>query len=137
MLSLLPALLILAFQGPTALERMGHREGRLPEALRALERAFSSPQSPIEASSDARSMGEQRAKEAFVRLAALTSDAAFFAAVAELFGETDSIFEDTGIPCPVLEDREPSRLAPIPESELGSLSSGYAKGRRTRDGPRV
>ena len=69
MLSLIPALLLLAFHGPAAVERYAN-EGRLPDALRALERAWT----PAEAQAVSEVLSKQR--KALASLAALTADPA-------------------------------------------------------------
>ena len=79
MLSLIPALLLLALHGPAAVERYGH-EGRLPEALRALERVWT----PL--AQESADSGVSKQCRALASLAALTADPIFSKAVSELLG---------------------------------------------------
>src|ERR1041385_694650 len=79
MLSLIPAILLLAFHGPAAVDRFGH-EGRLPEALRALERVWT----PAENQTSSAEISKQR--KALASLAALTADPEFSKALSQLFG---------------------------------------------------
>src|SRR6185503_20646781 len=81
MLSLIPAILLLAFHGPSAVERFGH-EGRLPEALRALERVWS----PQEADSEGEGAGPNKQRRALASLVAMAGDPAFSRVVSQLFG---------------------------------------------------
>lgn len=62
MLSLIPALILIVFHGPSGVERLAH-EGRLPDALRALERVLH----PAEADgrADSELGDEKRAKAGF------------------------------------------------------------------------
>ena len=132
MLSLIPALLILAFHGPAAVERMGH-EGKLPEALRALERVWA----PEESESDGEGLSPnlEKQRQAFISLARLTSDPEFSRAVSQLFGltlEVDSFEQlDLGNWRPI-EEKSASPGWRLPRE---STRSGFIACRRTRDGP--
>jgi hypothetical protein len=127
MLSLIPALLLLAFQGPSALERFEH-DGRLPEALRALERVWA-PQG-----SDEGIKGDSRRRKVYQSLAALTSDPAFSQAVSEIFGL--ELAAEPRVPADAtdLTDSKPLRFDGIPDA---AALDGYSSCRRTRDGPLV
>jgi hypothetical protein len=125
MLSLIPAILLLAFHGPTAVERFGH-EGRLPEALRALERVWT----PSESGGFPGSLSTQR--KALANLAALTADPEFSKAVSQLFGiELDSDRMDPADPTDLTDEVQ----SPIGELENTAVQDGFSDCRRTRDGP--
>lgn len=136
MLSLIPAILLLAFQGPSALERLGH-EGRLPSALRALERALIAQSARAESDSKTpvKAVSTAEAKRVFAQLAALTSGPAFTAAIAQYLegaGQTD--LPSPPAAAPSLLD-EPKAVLPTPPVTAG-LSNGFIQNRRSRDGPR-
>ena len=121
MLSLIPALLLLAFHGPAAVERYAH-EGRLPEALRALERAWT----PAEAQAVSEALSKQR--KALASLVALTADPAFSKALSELF-EFELAPDRT-------DQTDPTdRTDYVFSSEPDPLDDGFSECRRSRDGP--
>lgn len=134
MLSLIPALLILAFHGPAAVERMGH-EGKLPEALRALERVWAPKESEGEGEGEGRNPTLEKQRQAFLSLTRLTSDPEFSRAVSQLFGLTIEVAEvvdpDTGW----------SGRLELPSASPGwklpreSARKGFMACRRPRDGP--
>jgi hypothetical protein len=120
MLSLIPALLLLAFHGPSAVERFGH-EGRLPEALRALERVWA----PQEADADGEGVGPDKQRRALASLVAMAGDPAFSRAVSQLFG----------LELEVLDDSDKSDLLDVSD-DLGRATAIYSEieGKATQDG---
>ncbi len=135
MLSLVPVLLLIAFQGPAALERFGTSE-RLPEALRALERVLSA--SRDEEASDAATVSGAKGlspSESSKRYATLATDAALCAAIAQILS-----LEFADLPRPILGPQ--GRLNPKMEPERGDpaerpgpIQDGFLQNRRTRAGP--
>lgn len=131
MLSLIPAILLLAFHGPSAVERFGH-EGRLPEALRALERVWA----PQEADADGEGVGPDKQRRALASLVAMAGDPAFSRAVSRLFG----IDFQTSAESDVSDKSDVSDEAGLgnaiyPEIEEKAAQDGFLACRRTRDGP--
>jgi hypothetical protein len=130
MLSLIPAILLLAFHGPTVVERYGDA-GKLPEALRALERVWTPQDSGTSKDEDTPSLEKQR--RAFASLAALTADPAFTKAVSQLFGLDGSDLDVSSPSDP--SDRSDQKSAAEPVIETEATQSGFVSCRRSRDGP--
>ena len=130
MLSLIPALLLIAFHGPSAVERFGH-EGRVPEALRKLEQVLAPVESDAE---DEENTGLSRQRKAFASLVALSTDPAFSKAISELFGlglELSVSMHRTDLSD--LADRW--EIRPRTEPSQVQTRKGFLSSRRTRDGP--
>lgn len=133
MLSLIPAILLLAFHGPSAVERFGH-EGRLPEALRALERVWAPQEADSEGEGD---VGPSKQRRALASLVAMAGDPAFSRAVSQLFGLEFEVSEES-----VKSDRSVGSDGSSDSGiELGyderqeATQEGFIACRRSRDGP--
>ena len=131
MLSLIPAILLLAFHGPSAVERFGH-EGRLPEALRALERVWA----PQEADAEGEGVGPDKQRRALASLVAMAGDPAFSRAVSQLFGLDLEGLQETDKPDRMVEpDEDEHGNAIYPVIVEKAAQDGFLACRRTRDGP--
>lgn len=132
MLSLIPAILLLAFHGPSAVERFGH-EGRLPEALRALERVWA----PQDADSEGEGVGPDKQRRALASLVALAGDPAFSRAVSQLFGfEFEVLEKSDGADFLDLSDKSDAEKENFhSHSRQEAAQEGFLACRRSRDGP--
>ena len=132
MLSLIPAILLLAFHGPSAVERFGH-EGRLPEALRALERVWA----PQEADSEGEGYGPEKQRRALASLVAMSGDPAFSRAVSQLFGlDLEGLKEtDKADGSDLLDEFESANQGLRSQERQEATQRGFIACRRTRDGP--
>ena len=130
MLSLIPAILLLAFHGPSAVERFGH-DGRLPEALRALERVWA----PQDADAEGEGDRPDKQRRALASLVAMAGDPAFSQAVSQLFGFDSEVLEKSDgsdLSNAFDESRQESGTQNV---SAGETSEGFLTCRRTRDGP--
>ena len=132
MLSLIPAILLLAFHGPSAVERFGH-EGRLPEALRALERVWT----PQEADAEGEGVGLDKQRRALASLVAMGGDPAFSRAVSQLFGLDLEVLEesDESYASDLSDEAGNANQQLRSEERQEATQEGFIACRRTRDGP--
>ncbi len=125
MLSFLPALLIMVFQGPSGLERMA-LDGRLPEVLRTL----AAVRAELEAG------GKQTAgREALARLLEARGPDSFSRVLAKVLQcvaqpEPNLLRFEPGQP-----DGEAGASRPLCPRSMGTERPGFLTSGRTRDGP--
>lgn len=133
MLSLIPALILIAFHGPSGFERLAH-EGRLPDALRALERVLA----PEEAESGDENghSGPQCGRKSLGSWSALFWGPEFTQALSHFL--QISFAEPPSKPTLIVPD--PPFANEIPSLDSSSklrLQAGFGKANSTRAGPRA
>ncbi|HRK22726.1 MAG TPA: hypothetical protein PLX06_13005 [Fimbriimonadaceae bacterium] len=133
MLSLIPALILIAFHGPSGVERLAH-EGRLPDALRALERVLAPAESDA---SDGQSANRLReAKSTLGSWSSLLWGAEFTQVLSQFLQfefESDSPHPAPTIAEPPSTDESETE----PKDMRASRHAGFAECHPTRAGPRA
>lgn len=132
MLPLIPALLLLAMHGPSGLERLNH-EGKLPKAIRVLERVLASVE--LRTVDKKTSLLEGETERALRSLSVIAAHPEFSKALWELFERSFSLADIS--PATELFQIQDSD---VPDSgrmnrALESNRDGYLQSRRTRAGP--